>query len=67
MQVWADFLDLLQDTGDVIDFQTARRQIEESLTHKQASLSDMESDALIQALIDKGLSYKDIQQLMDKD
>lgn len=62
MQVWADFLDLLRDKGEVVDFQTARQQIEKSLNeHKKASLSDMDSDVLIQALIDKGLSTEEIQ------
>ena len=62
MQVWADFLDLLRGTGEVVDFQNARQQIEKSLNeHKKASLSDMDSDVLIQALIDKGLSTEEIQ------
>ncbi len=64
MQVWADFLDLLRDTGEVIDFQTARQQIEQSLgKHNEASLAEVDSDALIQALRDKGLTVKDIQRL----
>ena len=67
MQVWADFLDLLRETGEVVDFQTARLQIEQSLNeHKKASLSDMDSDALIQALIDKGLSIDDIHLMLIK-
>ncbi len=62
MQVWADFLDLLRGTGEVVDFQNARQQIEKSLNeHKKASLSDMDSDVLIQALINKGLSTEEIQ------
>ena len=62
MQVWADFLDLLRDTGEVVDFQNARQQIEKSLNeHKKASLSDMDSDVLLQALINKGLSTEEIQ------
>ncbi|WP_352287705.1 tyrosine-type recombinase/integrase [Psychrobacter sp. GW64-MNA-CIBAN-0177] len=65
MQVWADFLDLLRDTGKVVDFQTARQQIEQSMNQSnKASLSDMDSDALIQALLDKGLSHKDLQNLL---
>lgn len=63
MQVWADFLDLLRDTGEVVDFQTARQQIEKSLIEPiQALLSDMDSDALIEALLSKGLSSEDIKQ-----
>ena len=65
MQVWADFLDLLRDKGEVVDFQTARQQIEKSLTKQhQASLSDIDSDALIQALINKGLRPEDIQKFL---
>lgn len=64
MQVWADFLDLLRDKGEVVDFQTARRQIEQSFSDPTAaSLSDIDSDALIQALLNKGLSSEDIQKL----
>lgn len=64
MQVWADFLDLLRDKGEVVDFQTARRQIEESLNKQtQPSLSNIDSSDLIQALRDKGLSSEDILQL----
>ncbi|CAM3615632.1 integrase [Psychrobacter glaciei] len=64
MQVWADFLDLLRDKGEVVDFQTARQQIEKSFSNPTAaSLSDIDSDALIQALLNKGLSFEDIQKL----
>ncbi|NYR09948.1 site-specific integrase [Psychrobacter sp. BI730] len=67
MQVWADFLDLLRDTGEVVDFQTARQQIEGSLTKQiQTSLSDINSSALVKALLDKGLSNRDIKNLLDK-
>ena len=53
MQVWADFLDLLRNKGEVVDFQTARQQIEESLIEQaQTSLSDIDSNVLIQALLD---------------
>lgn len=65
MQFWADFLDLLREKGEIVDFQTARLQIEQSRNeNKKASLSDMDSDALIQALKDKGLSIHDIQLLL---
>lgn len=65
MQVWADFLDLLREKGEVVDFQTARQQIEKSMDqHNKTSLSDIDSDALIQALKDKGLSGKDIKSLL---
>ena len=67
MQVWADFLDILRDTGEVVDFQTARQQIEQSLTNQNqvpASLSDVDSDTLIQALKSKGLDAEDIRSLL---
>ncbi len=65
MQVWADFLDLLRDKGEVVDFQTARQQIEKSMNqHKQVSLSDMDSEALIQALKDKGLNTEELKFLL---
>ena len=65
MQVWADFLDLLRDTGEVVDFQTARKKIENSFINTTtASLSNIDSDALIKALLGKGLSSEDIQLLL---
>ena len=68
MQVWADFLDLLRDKGEVVDFQTARQQIEKSLIEQaQTSLSDMDSKALIQALLDKGLTMNDIKNAIRVD
>ena len=65
MQVWADFLDLLRNKGEVVDFQTARQQIEQSLTqNNQKTLLDIDSDTLIKALKSKGLSPKDIQLML---
>ncbi|ERL56960.1 tyrosine-type recombinase/integrase [Psychrobacter aquaticus] len=65
MQVWADFLDLLRDKGEVVDFQTARQQIEQSLIENdQKSLLDIDSDTLIKALKSKGLSAEDIQLML---
>lgn len=65
MQVWADFLDLLRDTGEVVDFQAARQKIEKSLIELAvASLSDMDTDTLIKALLAKKLSAEDIQRLV---
>ncbi len=65
MQVWADFLDLLRDKGEVVDFQAARQQIEKSLTeNNQKSLLDIDSDTLIKALKSKGLSTEDIQLML---
>ena len=65
MQAWADFLDLLRDKGEVVDFQTARKQIEQSLTeNSQRSLLDIDSDTLIKALKSKGLSAEDIQLML---
>ncbi len=67
MQVWADFLDLLRVTGEVVDFQTARQQIEKSMDQlNKASLSNMDSNALIQALKDKGLSIEDVRLLLSE-
>ena len=67
MQVWADFLDLLRDKGEVVDFQAARQQIEKSLTQPpKALLSNLENDALIKVLLDRGLSSEDIQRLAGK-
>ena len=67
MQVWADFLDLLRDKGGVVDFQAARQQIEKSFTQPpKALLSNLENDALIKVLLDRGLSSEDIQRLAGK-
>jgi integrase len=68
MQVWADFLDLLRDTGKVIDFQTARRQIEKTLEIKrEGSLETADTQTLIEALIRKGVNINDLQALLKKD
>ena len=65
MQVCADFLDLLRETGEIVDFQTARQQIKKSLTNQsQVSLLDIDSDTLIKALQDKGLTSEDIKSLL---
>lgn len=65
MQVWANFLDLLRDKGEVVDFQTARQQIEKSMmAQNQPSLSDLDNDALIKALQDRGLTSEDLQRLL---
>ena len=65
MQVWADFLDLLRNKGEVVDFQTARQQIEKSMiVQSQTSLSDLDSDTLIKALQNKGLTGEDIKSLL---
>ena len=62
MQVWADFLDLLRDKGEVIDFQTARQQIESSLESKQpVSLHNADKQTLIKALLDQGLTLDELQ------
>lgn len=64
MQLWADFWDLLRDTGEVVDFQTAWQQIEKPFSDPTvASLSDINSNALIQALLNKGSSSEGIQKL----
>ena len=62
MQVWADFLDLLRDKGEVVDFQTARRQIEKSLESKQSdSLQNVDTHTLIKALLDQGITTDELQ------
>ena len=62
MQVWADFLDLLRDKGEVVDFQTARRQIEKSLESKQSdSLQNADTHTLIKALLDQGITTDELQ------
>lgn len=62
MQVWADFLDMLRDTGEVVDFQTARKKIEESLANNQPdSLKNADKKALIEALLDQGLTVDELQ------
>lgn len=65
MQVWAGFLDLLRDTGGVVDFQTARQQIESSLNNYQSDgLEAIDKRALIQALINKGMTKIELQKLL---
>lgn len=56
MQVWADFLDLLRDTGEVPNLQEARQQIEKSLEgHKTVSIADMDTESLIEELKNRGV------------
>lgn len=65
MQVWADFLDLLRDKGEVVDFQTARKQIEKSMdTKKSNNLQDADKHELINALLRKGVSMDELKELM---
>ena len=65
MQVWADFLDLLRDKGGVVDFQTARQQIENSLDRKKpTTLEDADKKDLIEALISKGLTIDELNALV---
>ncbi len=67
MQVWADFLDLLRDTGKVVDFQTARQQIEKSLESKQAdSLQNADTQTLIKALLKQGITADELQGYINK-
>ncbi len=61
MQVWADFLDMLRDKGEVVDFQTARKQIESSLVDKHSSrLQAADTQEPINALISKGLTMDEL-------
>ena len=67
MQVWADFLDLLRDKGEVVDFQTARQQIEKSLESKRSdSLQNADKQALIKALLTQGVTADELQGYIDK-
>lgn len=67
MQVWADFLDLLRDTGEVVDFQTARLQIEHSLKSKQPNLlQSADKQDLIKALLDQGITSDELQGYINK-
>lgn len=67
MQVWADFLDLLRDKGEVIDFQTARKQIEKSLENKHpSSLQKADKQALIKALLAQGVTADELQGYIAK-
>ena len=65
MQPWADALELLGDTGEVVDFQTARQQIESSLNNYQSDgLEAIDKRDLIQALINKGMTEIELQKLL---
>ena len=67
MQVWADFLDLLRDTGEVIDFQTAKQQIEQSLASKQPNaLRNADKQDLIKALLAQGMTADELQYYIDQ-
>ena len=65
MQPWADALELLGDTDEVVDFQTARQQIESSLNNYQSDgLETIDKRDLIQALINKGMTKIELQKLL---
>ena len=65
MQPWADALELLGDTGEVVDFQTAWQQIESSLNSYQSDgLEAIDKRDLIQALINKGMTKIELQKLL---
>ncbi|MGP5436501.1 hypothetical protein [Psychrobacter alimentarius] len=67
MQVWADFLDLLRDKGEVVDFQTARQPIEKSLTSQQPdSLQNADKQALIEALLAQGVTANELRGYIAK-
>lgn len=63
MQVWADFLDLLRDTGEVVDFQNARQQIERSREQaaNTASVDNNDMQELIDMILHKGISLKKLK------
>ena len=65
MQVWADFLDLLRDKGEVVDFQTARQQIENSLNSKHSSsLHSADTQELVEVLRNKGITMDDLKNML---
>ena len=64
MQVWADFLDLLRDKGEVVDFQTARQQIESSLAKSDKRLTKHNKDIMINALLKSGLTKEDLRRFL---
>ena len=67
MQVWADFLDMLRDKGEVVDFRTARQQIEKSLASKQPNtLQNADKQDLIKALLEQGITADELQGYIDK-
>ena len=67
MQVWADFLDMLRGTGEVVDFQTARLQIDQSLKSKQPNLlQNADKQDLIKALLDQGITADELQGYINK-
>ena len=62
MQVWADFLDLLREKGEVVDFQTARQQIEGALEmNPLANLQAATTQDLLDTLINRGLTNDQLQ------
>lgn len=66
MRLRASLLDLLRYTGKVVDFQTARKQIEESLESKQAdSLQNANTQTLIKALLKQGITADELQAYIE--
>ena len=62
MQVWADFLDLLREKGEVVDFQTAQQQIEGALEmNPLANLQAATTQDLLDTLINRGLTNDQLQ------
>lgn len=67
MQVWVDFLDLLRGKVEVVDFQTARQQIEKSLESKRLdSLQNANKQALIEALLAQGVTANELRGYIAK-
>ncbi|MEN8626393.1 tyrosine-type recombinase/integrase [Psychrobacter proteolyticus] len=64
MQVWADFLDLLRNTGEVVDFQTARQKIEESLAKSEEKSKTHNKSIMINALLKSGLTKEDLRRFL---
>lgn len=50
MQVWADFLDLLRDTGEVPNFQQARQMLENNLQDNTQIIQDIDTNKLLDEL-----------------
>ena len=66
MRLRNSLLDLLRDKGKVVDFQTARQQIKQSLASKQPStLKNADKQDLIKALLEQGITADELQAYIE--
>lgn len=56
MQVWADFLDLLRDTGEVPNFQQARQMLENNLQDNTQIIQGIDTNKLLDELKRRGIT-----------